>query len=86
MPQGLRMALPGLLGFAVLLFQTTSLCFAIAVPELVSQAHRIGATTSRTLPILVLAGLLYAAICAPTTLVVAALERRLDPRPGRHPA
>lgn len=84
LPQGLRMALPALLGFAVLLFQTTSLCFAIALPELVSQAYRVGSTTSRALPILVLAGLLYAAICAPATLVVAALERRLDRRPGRH--
>ncbi|WP_237478847.1 amino acid ABC transporter permease [Lichenibacterium dinghuense] len=82
LPQGLRVALPALLGFAILMLQASSLCFAIALPELVSQAYAIGSTTFAYMPILVLAGLLYAAICIPATLLVAGLERRL----GRHAA
>ena len=82
LPQGLRVALPALLGFAVAMLQASSLCFAIALPELVSQAYRVGSATSRYLPVLTLAALLYAAICIPATLAVAGLERRL----GRHAA
>lgn len=77
LPQGLRVALPALLGFAILLLQASSLCFAIALPELVSQAYRAGSAAVSYLPILALAGLLYAAICIPATLLVAGLERRL---------
>lgn len=79
-PQGLRVAAPALLGFAILMLQATSLCFAIALPELLSQAYMIGTSTFQYLPILLLAGLLYAAICIPATIAVASLERRL----GRH--
>lgn len=79
LPQGLRVALPALLGFAVLLLQASSLCFAIGLPELVRRAYSVGSTTSY-LPILILAGLLYSAICVPTTLLVTGLEHRL----GRH--
>ena len=82
LPQGLRVALPALLGFAILMLQASSLCFAIALPELVSQAYTVGSTTFRYMPILCLAAALYAAICVPATFAVAALERRL----GRHAA
>ncbi|MCK0197211.1 amino acid ABC transporter permease [Ancylobacter sp. 6x-1] len=80
LPQALRVSVPALLGFAILMLQASSLCFAIALPELVSQAYLIGSTTFRYMAILVLAGLLYAAICIPATIAVAALERRL----GKH--
>jgi len=79
-PQGLRVAAPALLGFSILMLQATSLCFAIALPELLSQAYMIGTTTFQYLPILLFAALLYAAICIPATISVAVLERRL----GRH--
>src|SRR5262249_18055808 len=82
LPQGLRVAVSALLGFASLMLQATSLSFAIALPELTSQAYMIGSSTFRYLSILCLAGLLYAAICVPATLAVGALERRL----GRHMA
>jgi polar amino acid transport system permease protein len=81
-PQAMRIAAPALLGFSILMLQASSLCFAIALPELLSQAYMIGTTTFRYLPILCLAGLLYAAICIPATFAVAALEKRL----GRHAA
>lgn len=77
-PQGLRIAIPALLGFAILIFQTTSLCFAIALPELTSKAYAIGTNTFQYLPALVLAGLLYLAVCVPMTLVVHWIESRND--------
>jgi polar amino acid transport system permease protein len=79
-PQGLRVALPALLGFSIMMLQATSLCFTIALPELVSRASNIGSTTFEYMPVLILAGLMFAVICIPATLLVSVLERRL----GRH--
>ncbi|WP_372803727.1 amino acid ABC transporter permease [Paracoccus seriniphilus] len=75
-PQGLKIAIPALLGFAILIFQTTSLCFAIALPELTSKAYEIGANTFQYLPALVLAGLLYLMVCIPMTMIVHWIENR----------
>ena len=80
LPQGLRVAVPPLFSFSIMMLQASSLCFAIALPELVSQAYVIGSNTFRYMSILLLAGLLYAVICIPATIAVSALERRL----GRH--
>ncbi|MBV2143424.1 amino acid ABC transporter permease [Falsochrobactrum sp. TDYN1] len=74
LPQGLRIAIPALLGFAILIFQTTSLCFAIALPELTSVAYEIGTNTFQYLPALTLAGLLYLSVCVPATLIVNWIE------------
>ncbi|MEK6345986.1 MAG: amino acid ABC transporter permease [Burkholderia sp.] len=79
-PQGLRVALPALLGFSVMMLQATSLCYTIALPELFGRASGIGSDTFQYMPVLVLAALLFALICAPASVLVAALERRL----GRH--
>lgn len=76
LPQGLRVALPALLGFSILIFQGTSLCFTIALPELVSRAYEIGSITFRYLPVLLLAGVLYASISIPAALLVEHIEKR----------
>lgn len=75
-PQGLRVALPALLGFSILIFQGTSLCFTIALPELLSKAYEIGSTTFRYFPALFCAGALYAAISIPAALLVTRIEKR----------
>ncbi len=76
LPQALRVALPPLLGFSILIFQGTSLCFTIALPELVSHAYEIGSTTFRYLPALLCAGVLYACVSIPAALLVGHIERR----------
>lgn len=76
LPQGLRVAVPALLGFSILIFQATSLCFTIAMPELISRAYEIGSTTFLYFPALVAAGLLYASICIPASLLVSYVEKR----------
>jgi polar amino acid transport system permease protein len=82
LPQGLRVAIPALLGFSIIMLQATSLCFTIALPEVVSQAYIVGSNTFRYLPIFLLAGLMFGSVCIPATILVSALERRL----GRHAA
>ena len=80
LPQGLRVAVPALLGFAIIMLQASSLCFTIAFPEIVSQAYIVGANTFHYLPIFMLAALMFASVCIPATILVSLLERRL----GRH--
>jgi polar amino acid transport system permease protein len=76
-PQGVRIALPPLLGFSILLFQGTALAFAIALPELLSKAYAAGAQSFRYMEALGLAALLYAAIAMPAASLVHLLERRM---------
>jgi polar amino acid transport system permease protein len=82
LPQGLRVAVPALLGFSIIMLQASSLCFTIALPEIVSQAYIVGSNTFHYLPIFLLAALMFAAVCIPATILVSLLERRL----GRHAA
>ncbi|MYM19516.1 ABC transporter permease subunit [Brevibacterium sp. 5221] len=77
-PQGWRIALPSLMGFAVILFQTTSLAYTVTVPELMSQAYSIGSSTFKYLTVFVLAGILYAMISIPATWLSVLVEKRLN--------
>lgn len=77
-PQGMRIALPALMGFAILIFQTSLLAFVVAAPELMQAANSIGSTTFKYLSSLSLAGLLYLAITIPTTWLVGFTERRMS--------
>ncbi len=76
LPQGLRVAVPALLGFSILIFQGTSLCFTIALPELTSRAYEIGTNTFFFFPALATAGLFYVAICVPGSFLVSYVEHR----------
>ena len=76
LPQGLRVAVPPLLGFAILVFQGTSLCFAVALPELISRAYEIGANTFFYFPVLAIAGLFYVVVCMPASFLVSYVEHR----------
>jgi polar amino acid transport system permease protein len=78
LPQGLRVALPALLGFSIIMLQATSLCFTIALPEIVSQAYIVGSNTFRYLPVFLLAAMMFGAVCIPATVLVTTLERRLS--------
>lgn len=79
-PQGIRIATPALLGFAILVFQGTSLCFTIAVPELLSKAYAEGSQSFEYLRAIGLAAALYAVVALSAALAV----RRLEARMGRH--
>ncbi|MES3710415.1 amino acid ABC transporter permease [Pseudomonas putida] len=78
LPQGLRIALPPLLGFSLVILQTTSLCFTIALPELVGVANDIGSATFEYMSVLLLTGMMYAAVCIPATIFVGRYEKHLS--------
>jgi polar amino acid transport system permease protein len=77
-PQGVRIAVPALMGFSILIFQGTSLAFTIALPELLSRAYSIGSSTFRYLDVLVLAGLLYLLVAIPAGWLVSWTEKRMS--------
>lgn len=76
-PQGLRSAIPGLMGLAIQMFQGTSLAYGIAVPELMKQAYQLGSQNFQYLQVFVLAGLVYAVVSVPATWVTVFFEKRL---------
>lgn len=76
-PQGVRIAIPALMGFAILIFQATALTFTIALPELLSRAYSIGANTFRYFDVLLLAGLLYLLITIPAGWLTSWTEQRM---------
>ena len=76
LPQAIRTVVPTLLAFSILVFQGTSLAFAVAVPELMSHAYNTGTTTFRVFSALALAALMYAAVALPMSFVVSRIEGR----------
>lgn len=80
LPQALRIAVPQLVGFSILVFQATALCFAIALPELLSEAYQIGSITFRYLDALLSAALLYVLVSIPVSQLAGWLERRMTTR------
>lgn len=76
LPQALKFVIPPLIGFAIILYQATSLAFAISTPELLSRAYNAASITFQFTAALTLAGGMYAVI----SLLAIALVRA----PGRH--
>lgn len=79
-PQAVRISTPPLASLAVTIFQTSSLAFVIAVPELMSKAYSLGAVTFQYLSVFALTALLYSVI----TLVALGFVRLLERRLSRH--
>jgi polar amino acid transport system permease protein len=79
-PQGLRIAIPPLVGFMIIMFQATSLAYSISYRELTSVAKSSSSLEFNALNMFILAGLLYAAITIPASW----LSDRVDRRMSRH--
>lgn len=76
LPQAVRIVIPPLIGLSIIVYQGTSLAYAVTVPELLSRAYNAGTITYQFLPPLALAGVMYAAI----SLAGVALLRARWPR------
>jgi polar amino acid transport system permease protein len=76
LPQAVRIVIPALIGVSVILFQGTSLAYAVTVPELLSRAYNAGSISYDFLPPLTLAGAMYAVV----SLIALALLRHRWPR------
>ena len=80
LPQALRIVLPQVVSFSILVFQGTALAFSIALPELLSAAYQLGSATFEYLKYLTIAALMYAVIAIPLSQLARRLEHRLSAR------
>jgi polar amino acid transport system permease protein len=76
-PQGVRIATPPLMGWTIIIFQETALCYAIALPELMSKAYEVGTEDFNYLGALLIASLMYAAVALPAAYIVRMVEGRM---------
>lgn len=77
LPQGMRSAVPALMGLAIQSFQGTSLAYSISVNELMSASYQVSNTTFQYLNTYAVTGLIYVAIAVPATWLSMLVERRL---------
>jgi len=75
-PQAVRAVIPPLMSYSVIVFQATSLGYAIALPELLNRAYQIGSVTFQYLSIFALVGLLYALIAVVVSRLVDTVHAR----------
>lgn len=78
LPQAIPPILPALGNYLIVMFKDVAVLSAITVVEVLQTAKIIGAESFRYLEPLTIVGLLYLALSYPSSLLVRALERRLD--------
>lgn len=83
LPQAIKIVVPPIVGFSILLYQGTSLAFAISVPELLSRAYNTATITYQFTAALTLAGVMYAVL---SLIAVALLRTRWPRRTDRAPS
>jgi polar amino acid transport system permease protein len=76
-PQGVRIAIPPLMGFAILIFQATSLVLVTSLQDLMALAQSISSTEFDT-SVFYLAALMYAVITVPAGWLVDYSEKRMS--------
>lgn len=76
LPQAVRAVIPPLISYSVIVFQGTSLAFAISLPELLQKAYGIGSNTFEFLSVFVLAGIMYAV----PSIIVSRLAQLVETR------
>lgn len=62
LPQAIRIVIPPLIGLSIIVYQGTSLAYAVTVPELLGKAYNAGTVSYQYLPPLTLAGVMYAVV------------------------
>ena len=77
LPQALRAVVGPLMSLLIMVFQSSSLAYAIGVGELTSKAFSIGAMTFQYFNVLALAGVLYAVISIVSARIASNVEVRL---------
>ena len=76
LPQAFRRTLPPFISQCILVFKNTTLCYALAVPEILYQGESLSMDTFRPLEILTVIAVVFVLIVIPITLVVNILEKR----------
>ena len=65
------------MSYAIIIFQATSLGYAIGLPELLNAGYSIGSVTFRFMSVFTLVGLLYAVVSISASRAVALVQKRL---------
>lgn len=78
LPQAARIAIPPLMGLAIIMFQLTSLAYVIAVSEVMQSAYFLGTKTFNYLPVFLAAAAVYAVVTIPASGLVTLVEKRLS--------
>ncbi|GAB3486933.1 amino acid ABC transporter permease [Flexivirga sp.] len=76
-PQALRATLPSLGNWAIAMFKDTPYLLAISVPEMVSEAKRVGGAHFSYLEAFTIAGLIFLVASYPTAILMRRLEKKL---------
>ncbi|WP_028659028.1 amino acid ABC transporter permease [Nocardioides insulae] len=76
-PQALRATLPSLGNWAIAMFKDTPFLIVITVPEMVSEAERIGGASFKYTETFAVAGLIFLAASYPTAVLMRKLEKKL---------
>lgn len=76
-PQAARIAIPPLMGLAIIMFQLSSLAYVITLSEVMQAAYFLGTKTFNYLPVFLAAAAVYAVITIPASALVTSIERRL---------
>ena len=77
-PQGIRIAVPALMGFAIIIFQATSLTYYIGGGELMKYVTVQAANTFHQFNFYLIAAVLYACITIPASFITERFEKRLS--------
>lgn len=78
LPQAARIAIPPLLGLAIIIFQLTSLAYVISYSEVMQSAYFLGTKTFNYLPVFIAAAAVYAAVTIPASALITSLEKHLS--------
>lgn len=76
LPQAVRSVIGPIVSYSIIIFQATSLGYAISLPELLNRAYQIGSVTFQFLTVFAIAGAIYALISIVVSRLVDSIESR----------
>lgn len=77
LPQALRVIIPPMTNYAIIIIKSTSLASAITAPELMMQAHSLSSEYFKPTEIYALTAAIYIVIAYPLSVIAHVLEKRL---------
>lgn len=77
LPQAVRLVIAPIVSYSIIIFQATSLGYAISLPEVLNVAYQIGSVTFQYLAVFGIAGLMYAVVSILVSRIVHGIERRM---------
>lgn len=77
LPQAMRVIIPPMTNYAIIIIKSTSLASAITAPELMMQAHSLSSEYFKPTEIYALTAAIYIVIAYPLSVIAHVLEKRL---------